>query len=69
MVEVTVFTEATVVKTTEAGASVASNVATALCACVPQLCEELINTMLCPPFLRKFVCQLLCSVPLQIQTF
>jgi len=39
------------------------------CACVPQLFEQLINTTLCPAFLRKFVCQPLCCVPLQIQTF
>jgi len=25
-------------------------------ACVPQLSEQLVNTMLCPAFLRKFVC-------------
>ena len=39
------------------------------CACVPQLFEELINTMPCPAFLGKFVCQPLCCVPLQILTF
>ena len=39
------------------------------CACVPQLLQQLINTILCPAFLRKFVCQSLCCVPLQIQTF
>jgi len=39
------------------------------CACVPQLFEQLINTTPCPVFLRKFVCQPLCRVPLQIQTF
>jgi len=39
------------------------------CACVPQLFQQLINTRLCPAFLRKFVCQPLCCVPLQIQTF
>jgi len=38
------------------------------CACVPQLFDQLINTKLCPAFLRKFVCQPLCCVPLQIQT-
>jgi len=36
------------------------------CACVPQLFEQLINVMLCPSLLGKFVC--LCCVPLQIQT-
>jgi len=35
LVEVIVFTEATVVKTTEAAASVASNVATAMLYCLP----------------------------------
>ena len=35
------------------------------CVCVPQLFEQLINTTLCPAFLRKFVCQPLCCVPLQ----
>jgi len=39
------------------------------CACVSQLFEQLINTTLCPAFLRKFVCKPLCCVPLQIQTF
>jgi len=39
------------------------------CACVPQLFQQLINTMLFPALLRKFVCQPLCCVPLQIQTF
>ena len=39
------------------------------CACVPQVFEQLINTTLCPAFLRKFVCQPLRCVPLQIQTF
>jgi len=39
------------------------------CACIPQLFEQFINTTLCPAFLRKFVCQPLCCVPLQIQTF
>jgi len=38
------------------------------CACVPQLFEQLVNTI-CPAFLRKFVCRSLCCVPLQIQTF
>ena len=38
------------------------------CACVPQLFEQLINTTVCPAFLRKLVCQPLCCVPLQIQT-
>ena len=27
------------------------------CACVPQLFQQLINTVLCRAFLRKFVCQ------------
>jgi len=36
---------------------------------VLQLLEQLINTRLCPAFLRKFVCQPLCCVPLQIQIF
>jgi len=35
----------------------------------PATFQQLINTMLCPAFLRKFVCQPLCWVPLQIQTF
>ena len=39
------------------------------CLCVPQLFQQLINTMLCAAFLRKFVCQPLCCVPIQIQTF
>ena len=34
------------------------------CVCVPQLFQELINTTLCPAFLRKFICQPLCCVPL-----
>jgi len=34
------------------------------CACVPQLFQQFINTMLCPAFFRKFVCQPLCCVPL-----
>ena len=38
------------------------------CVCVPQRFQQLINTVLCPAFLRKFVCQPLCCVPLQIQT-
>jgi len=36
---------------------------------VPQLFQQFINTTLCPAFLRKFVCQPLCCVPLQTQTF
>jgi len=39
------------------------------CDCVPQLFEQLINTTLCPAFLRKFVCQRLRCVPFQKQTF
>jgi len=39
------------------------------CACFPQLFQQLINTILCPAFLRKFDCQPLCCVSLQIQTF
>ena len=39
------------------------------CACVPQLFQQLINTKLCPAFLRKFVCEPLCCVRLQLQTF
>jgi len=39
------------------------------CACVPQLFEQLINTMLCPAFLRKFICQPVCCVFVRIQTF
>jgi len=39
------------------------------CACIQQLFQQFINTKLCPAFLRKFVCQPLCCVPLQIQTF
>jgi len=39
------------------------------CASVSQRFEELINTTFCPAFLRKFVCQPLCCVLLQIQTF
>jgi len=34
------------------------------CACVPQLFQQFTNTMLCPAFFRKFVCQPLCCVPL-----
>ena len=34
-----------------------------------KLFQQLINTTLCPDFLRKLVCQPLCCVPLQIQTF
>jgi len=33
------------------------------CACVAQLFQQLINTMLCPAFVRKFVCRSLCCVP------
>jgi len=36
-------------------------------ACVSQLFQQLINTTLCPAFLRKFVYQPLCCVHLQIQ--
>jgi len=39
------------------------------CACVPQLLEQLINTTLCAAFFRKFVCQPLSCIPLQMQTF
>ena len=39
------------------------------CACVPQLFQQPINTTLRPAFLRKFVCEPLCCVSLQIQTF
>ena len=39
------------------------------CGCVPQCFQQLINTTLCPAFFRKFVCQPLCFVPLQIQNF
>jgi len=39
------------------------------CAGVPPLFEQLANTRRCPAFLRKFVCQPLCCVPLQIQSF
>jgi len=39
------------------------------CACVPQLFQQLVNTTLCPAFVRKFVCQALCCGPLQMQTF
>jgi len=39
------------------------------CACVPQLFQQLISTVLCPAFLKTFLCQSLCCVPLQIQTF
>ena len=39
------------------------------CARVPQRFYQLINATLCPAFLRKFVCQPVCCVPLQIQTF
>jgi len=39
------------------------------CACVPQIFQQLINTTLCSAFLRKFVCQPLCCVSLQMQTF
>jgi len=40
-----------------------------ICACVPKLFQQLINTTLCPAFFRTFVCQPVCCVPLQIQTF
>ena len=36
---------------------------------IPQLFQQLINTVLCPAFLMIFVCQPVCCVPLQIQTF
>jgi len=36
---------------------------------VSQLFQQLVNTTLSPAFVRKFVCQPLCSVPLQMQTF
>jgi len=39
------------------------------CACVLQLFQQLINTMLCPAFIKKFVFQPLCWVPFHIQTF
>jgi len=39
-----------------------------LCLC-PANFQPLINTTLCPAILRKFVCQPLCCVALQIQTF
>ena len=39
------------------------------CACVPQLFQQLVNTTHCPAFLRKFVCQPICCVPFQMQTF
>ena len=39
------------------------------CACIRQLFQQLINTTLCRAFLKKFVCQPLCCVPLQVQTF
>jgi len=39
------------------------------CAYVPQLFEQFIDTVLCPAFLNKFVCQPLRCVPLQIETF
>jgi len=39
------------------------------CACVQQLFQQLINTMLCPAYLRKFVCQPLSCVPIEIQTY
>jgi len=39
------------------------------CACAPTTFEKLINTTLCPAFLTKFVCQPLCCVLFQIQTF
>ena len=39
------------------------------CACLPQLFQQLINTTLCLAFLRKFVCQPLCCVRLQMETF
>jgi len=39
------------------------------CAYVPQLFQQLINITLCPVCLMKFVCQSLCCVPLQIETF
>jgi len=39
------------------------------CACFTQVFQQLINAMLCPAFLKKFACQSLCCVPLQIQPF
>ena len=39
------------------------------CVCAPQLFQQLINTMLCPAFFRKFVCQPLCCVPLKYKLF
>jgi len=39
------------------------------CAYVVQLLQQLINTTICLAFLRKFVCQSLCCILLQIQTF
>jgi len=37
--------------------------------CVLQLFQQLISTTLCAAFLRTFLCQPLCCVSLQIQTF
>jgi len=37
------------------------------CACVLQLFQQLINTMLCPAFRRKLICQPLCYAPFRIQ--
>ena len=34
------------------------------CACVPQLFQHHVDTTLCPAFLRKFVCQPVCCLPL-----
>ena len=39
------------------------------CVRVPQRFQQVINTTLCPAFLRKFICQPLCCVPLQTLTF
>ena len=39
------------------------------CACASQRFKQLINIALCPAFLRKYVCQPLWCVRLQIQTF
>jgi len=39
-----------------------------LCLC-PTTFEQLINTTFCPTFFRKFICQPLCCVLFQIQTF
>jgi len=39
------------------------------CACLRQLLQQLINTTLCPAFVREFFCQPLCCVPFKYKLF